>query len=62
MTFSVGDQTIKATPGTMVFAPRDVAHSFTIDSEQVRLLVMVAPAGAEDFFKACSMPSSRESN
>ena len=57
MTFSVGDQTITATPGTMVFAPRDVAHSFTIDSEQVRLLVMVAPAGAEGFFKECSAPA-----
>jgi quercetin dioxygenase-like cupin family protein len=57
MTFSVGDETIKASPGTMVFAPRDVAHSFTIDSEQVRMLVMVAPAGAEGFFKACSVPA-----
>ena len=51
MTFFIGDETIKATPGTMVFAPRDVAHSFTIDSEQVRILVMVAPAGAEGFFR-----------
>ena len=57
MTFSVGDETIKATAGSMVFAPRDVAHSFTIDSEQVRMLVMVAPAGAEGFFKACSVPA-----
>jgi quercetin dioxygenase-like cupin family protein len=57
MTFSVGDETIMATPGTMVFAPRDVPHSFTIDSEQVRILVMVAPAGAEGFFKACSVPA-----
>lgn len=57
MTFSVGDGTIKATAGTMVFAPRDVAHSFTIDSEQVRMLVMVAPAGAEGFFKECSVPA-----
>jgi quercetin dioxygenase-like cupin family protein len=58
MTFFVGDETIKATPGSMVFAPRDVAHSFTIDSEQVRMLVMVAPAGAEGFFKECSVPAS----
>jgi quercetin dioxygenase-like cupin family protein len=57
MTFSVGDETIKATAGTMVFAPRDISHSFTIDSEQVRILVMVAPAGAEGFFKACSVPA-----
>jgi hypothetical protein len=32
----------------MVFSPRDVARSFTIDSEHVRLLVIVAPAGAFD--------------
>jgi quercetin dioxygenase-like cupin family protein len=57
MTFSVGDQTIKVPVGTMVFAPRDIAHSFTIDSEEVRVLVMVAPAGAEGFFKACSVPA-----
>ena len=48
---------IKARPGTMVFAPRDVAHSFTIDSDQVRILVMVSPAGAEGFFKECSVPA-----
>jgi quercetin dioxygenase-like cupin family protein len=30
MTVSVGDRTIKATPGTMVCLPRDVAHSFAI--------------------------------
>jgi quercetin dioxygenase-like cupin family protein len=57
MTFSIGNETIKATAGTMVFAPRDVAHSFTIDSEQVRILVMVSPAGAEEFFKECSVPA-----
>src|SRR5437667_6109035 len=57
MTFSVGDRTIKATAGTMVFAPRDIPHSFTIDSEQVRMLVQISPAGAEAFFKACSVPA-----
>ena len=57
MTFSIGDRTIKATPGTMVFAPRDVAHSFTIDSDQVRILVQLSPAGGEGFFKACSVPA-----
>ena len=57
MTFSVGDRTIKATPGTTVFAPRDVAHSFTIDSEQVRILVMNTPAGLEGFFKELSVPA-----
>ena len=58
MTFSVGDRTIKASRGTMVFLPRDVVHSFTIESEQVRILVLVTPAGAEGFFKECSVPAS----
>jgi quercetin dioxygenase-like cupin family protein len=57
MTFFIGDRTIKAAPGTMVFAPRDVVHSFTIDSEQVRILVMNTPAGVEEFFKECSVPA-----
>lgn len=57
MTFSIGDESIKATPGTMVFAPRDVAHSFTIDSEQARILVMNTPAGIEEFFRECSVPA-----
>jgi hypothetical protein len=57
MTFSVGDQTIKATPGTTVFAPRDVVHAFTVDSEQVRILVMNTPAGLEGFFKELSVPA-----
>ena len=58
MTFSVGGRTIKATPGTMVFLPPDIVHSFTIDSEQVRILVLCTPAGAEGFFKECSTPYS----
>lgn len=57
MTFCVGDRTIKATPGTMVFAPRDIAHSFTIDSEQVRILVLNTPAGSEGFYKELSVPA-----
>lgn len=61
MTFSVGDQTIKATPGTMVFGPRDVAHSFTIDSEQARMLVLATPAGEEGFFRALGVPAAASS-
>ena len=57
MTFSVGDQTIKATPGTMVFLPRNVMHCFTIDSDEVRLLVQLTPAGLEGFFKELSVPA-----
>ena len=57
MTFSIGERSIKATPGSMVFAPRDIPHSFTIDSEQVRILVLNTPAGIEEFFRECSVPA-----
>ena len=54
---SVGDRTIKGTPGTMVFLPRDVRHSFTIESDQIRMLILVTPAGFEGWFKEFSVPA-----
>jgi quercetin dioxygenase-like cupin family protein len=57
MTFSADGRTIKATPGKMVFLPRDVVHSFTIDSDQARILVLLTPAGAEGYFQECSVPA-----
>lgn len=53
----VGGRTIKAVPGTMVFLPRNVQHSFTIESEQARMLVLLAPAGFEGWFKELSVPA-----
>ena len=54
---SVGDRTIKGTAGTMVFLSRDVRHSFTIESEQRRLLILLTPAGLEGWFKEFSVPA-----
>ena len=55
---SVGDRTIKGTPGTMIFLPRDVRHSFTIESEHARMLILVTPAGLEGWFKEFSVPTT----
>ena len=57
ITASVGGQTIKGTPGTMIFLPRNVVHSFEIESEQGRMLVLLTPAGLEGYFKECSVPA-----
>lgn len=57
MTFSVSGQSIKATPGTMVFLPRDVEHAFAIDSEQARGLILLTPAGLDGWFKEFSVPA-----
>ena len=55
--FSVGDRTIKGTPGTMIFIPRDVRHSFTIESDHHRILILVTPAGFEAWFREFSVPA-----
>jgi len=54
---SVGDHTMKGTPGTMIFLPRDVRHSFTIESEQFRMLNLVTPAGFEAWFREFGVPA-----
>ena len=57
MTASVGKQTIKGRPGTLVFMPRHVAHSFEIHSDLLRMLILLTPAGLEGYFKECSVPA-----
>jgi mannose-6-phosphate isomerase-like protein (cupin superfamily) len=47
MTFYVGDQTIKAQPGSFLFGPKDVPHAFTVESGPARLLFILSPAGME---------------
>lgn len=47
MTVTVGDKKIKGTPGSMLFAPRGIQHSFDIDSERLRMRAMLTPAGLE---------------
>lgn len=51
ITFYVGDETYKATPGTFVSAPRGVPHSYTFETDVIRMLVLVAPGGFEEFFR-----------
>jgi quercetin dioxygenase-like cupin family protein len=57
MTFHVGEETIKARPGSFVFGPRDVPHTYTVDSGPARLLFLLSPAGFEGFVEAISRPA-----
>ncbi len=57
MTFYVGDQTIKAHPGSFLFGPKDVPHAFTVDSGPARLLFILSPAGFEDLLRAMGEPA-----
>jgi len=58
MTASVGGQEINGTSGTVIFAPRGIVHSFEINSEQMRMLVLLTPARLEGYFKECSVPAA----
>ena len=57
MTFYVGDQTLKAHPGSFLFGPKDVPHAFTVDKGPARLLFVLSPAGFEDLIREMGEPA-----
>jgi len=57
ITALIGDQTIRGTPGTLIFGPRGVPHSFEIHSDQVRMPILLTPAGLEGYFKQFCTPA-----
>jgi quercetin dioxygenase-like cupin family protein len=58
ITFYIGEETYKAAPGMFVSAPRGVPHSYTFETDVIRMLVLVAPGGFEEFFRPRN-PASR---
>jgi len=57
MTFYVGDQTIKAGPGSFLFGPKEVPHAFTVNSGPARLLFVLSPAGFENLVREMGEPA-----
>ena len=57
MTFRIGEQSIKARSGTFVFGPKDIPHTYTVDSGPAKLLFLLSPAGFEGFIEAISKPA-----
>jgi mannose-6-phosphate isomerase-like protein (cupin superfamily) len=57
MTFYVGDQTIKARPGSFLFGPKEVPHAFAVNSGPARLLFILSPAGFEDLVREMGEPA-----
>ena len=51
VTFHVGPQTYRGVPGSFVFLPRSVPHTFTIQSPTARMLLLNAPGGFERMFE-----------
>ena len=57
LTVVVGDETRTVGAGEMVWLPRDVPHTFRVDSATAHLLELVTPAGFEQFHVDASDPA-----
>jgi mannose-6-phosphate isomerase-like protein (cupin superfamily) len=56
--FRQGAEEFIAGPGTLVWAPREVPHAFTVQSPSARVLVIVTPGGFEQMFVDGGVPAS----
>jgi quercetin dioxygenase-like cupin family protein len=57
LTFWIDGRVITATTGSFVYGPRDVPHTFTVTSDEARFLLVVEPAGLDDFIRELSIPA-----
>ncbi len=57
ITAVVGDDRRELTTGGFVWLPRDVPHTFRVDSDTARLLELITPAGFEQFHVDASDPA-----
>jgi quercetin dioxygenase-like cupin family protein len=57
LTVWVGGQVIPAPGGSFVYGPRDIPHTFMVSSEQARFLLVVEPAGFENFIRELGEPA-----
>lgn len=54
--FTIGEKTLDAGPGDLVFLPREIPHSYLITSDTARLVGTVTPGGFEAFFTDLGTP------
>ena len=57
--FRQGDDEFVAGPGTWVWGPRGVPHTFKVESEHARALILVTPGGFERMFEVGGVPVSQ---
>jgi quercetin dioxygenase-like cupin family protein len=53
----VGDDEFVAGPGTWVWQPRSVPHTFSVESESARVLFVFTPGGLEGMFEEGGVPA-----
>jgi quercetin dioxygenase-like cupin family protein len=61
VTFQSGERTFAAGPGSFVFLPRDVPHTFVVEGDaHARLLTLISPGGGERFFVDAGRPPEHD--
>ncbi|MDP9368664.1 MAG: cupin domain-containing protein [Chloroflexota bacterium] len=60
LTVCVGENILQAPAGTCLWLPRGVDHGYAVESSEARLLVVLAPAGVEEFFEEARASPSHE--
>jgi quercetin dioxygenase-like cupin family protein len=59
LTFWVGGKEIRAPAGSFVYGPREIPHTFIVNSETARWLLVTEPAGFEGFMRKSAQPAER---
>jgi mannose-6-phosphate isomerase-like protein (cupin superfamily) len=57
--FRVADQELRVRPGETMLAPKGVPHTYLVESERGRWLVVTAHGNHERFVRALSRPAER---
>jgi mannose-6-phosphate isomerase-like protein (cupin superfamily) len=56
----VGEEQVTVGAGQAAFAPREVPHTYRVESERARWLVITSPAGFDSFVREVSEPAPSE--
>ena len=56
--FEIDGLRVSAGPGTSVFMPRGVPHSFLVESDVAVMLGVMTPGGFEQLFRTLSVPAA----
>jgi len=60
LTLYAGDEVLRVGAGETAFAPRDVPHTYRVESDGARWLGIGAPGGLDRFFLAIGRPAGGE--
>ena len=52
-----GDEIVEGVPGSFLYTPKGIGHSFHVDSDGARVLLFFGPAGVEGFFREVATPA-----